>query len=158
HFARHAVMHVATHLSANRSDAARDDSHNQSFRFMEQFVNQALCGYIVCYGNEELIAEVCPCAIQLFHDVGMVWPCETSFVGQDATLSKETPGAIALIRKKILILDDNDDNRLIVRTILEDSFEVAEAGHSHEALRLVESWQPDLIIQDIDRADMDGWE
>jgi CheY-like chemotaxis protein len=60
--------------------------------------------------------------------------------------------------KKILVVDDHELCRLVVRTILEDVFEVAEAECSDEALELVETWHPDLVIQDIARPGIDGYE
>jgi CheY-like chemotaxis protein len=65
-------------------------------------------------------------------------------------------------RKKILVVDDHLACREAVSMILQDSLkddcEVRTAEHSYEALELVEFWRPDLIIQDIARPDMDGWE
>src|SRR5215471_7705276 len=60
-------------------------------------------------------------------------------------------------RKKVLVVDDCSDNRLIVLTILEDQYAIEEAETTEAALRLVESWQPDVVIQDIARPDFDGF-
>ena len=51
--------------------------------------------------------------------------------------------------KKILIVDDDADNRLILRIILEDDYEVEEAGNDNEALAKIESLEPSIMITDL---------
>ena len=60
--------------------------------------------------------------------------------------------------KKILIADDKDSSRELVRTVLERcGYEVIEATNGSEALREALSQQPDLIVLDLHMPEMDGF-
>ena len=63
-------------------------------------------------------------------------------------------------RKKILVVEDNLDNRriLVYRLKRIGEFDIVEAGNGQEALSLVESEAPDLIFMDLKMPVMDGWE
>ena len=62
------------------------------------------------------------------------------------------------LRKRILIVEDDEDSREIYREILEDSdFDVETAVTGPEGLRLAREWQPDAILMDISVPEMDGW-
>ncbi len=59
----------------------------------------------------------------------------------------------------ILLVEDNDDNRVVYRTMLNHfGFRVVEATDGPEALRCVRDDRPDLIVMDISIPLMDGWE
>jgi DNA-binding response OmpR family regulator len=61
--------------------------------------------------------------------------------------------------KRVLVVDDEDRIRGIVRGYLEnDGFEVAEAGDGDEALTIAESWKPDLVVLDVMMPRTDGIE
>jgi two-component system, cell cycle response regulator DivK len=58
----------------------------------------------------------------------------------------------------VLYIEDNPDNRLLVRRILmADDFTVLEAGHAQQALELLQTATPDLILMDINMPDIDGY-
>lgn len=60
-------------------------------------------------------------------------------------------------RRTILVVDDFDDTRLLLRTWLErKGFRVIEAENGLEALTEAESQHPDLIIMDIEMPELDG--
>ena len=62
-------------------------------------------------------------------------------------------------KKKILHVDDEDDVKTVVKTILEkDGFEVVSANSGREALRELEPNEFDLILLDVMMPDMSGWE
>ncbi len=62
-------------------------------------------------------------------------------------------------RKRILIVDDSDDNRLIIRRFLsEKQWEVHCATNGQEALNLVLKRPFDLILMDMQMPQMDGYE
>jgi len=62
-----------------------------------------------------------------------------------------------LPRPKILVVDDFDDTRLLLRTWLERrGFRVVEAEDGVEALQRAQSESPDLIIMDMEMPRMDG--
>lgn len=61
---------------------------------------------------------------------------------------------------KILIVDDSKAMRMIVRRTLRqaghDGHEIEEACDGSEALPLVGSWQPDLVLSDWNMPEMNG--
>jgi two-component system, cell cycle response regulator DivK len=58
----------------------------------------------------------------------------------------------------ILYVEDNPDNRLLIRRILMvEGFEMLEAASASEALRVLENCVPDLILMDINMPEMDGY-
>ncbi|MFI3189892.1 hypothetical protein BCS42_15950 [Crenothrix sp. D3] len=60
---------------------------------------------------------------------------------------------------RLLIVDDNADNRLLLRTILINvGFQVQEAVDGLAAVNLFEQWQPHLIFMDMRMPVMDGYE
>jgi len=60
--------------------------------------------------------------------------------------------------RKIAVVDDNSDNRLIIRTILEDQYEILEYSSGMEAIEGFRTNKPDVIILDISLPEMDGTE
>jgi CheY-like chemotaxis protein len=60
--------------------------------------------------------------------------------------------------RKVAVVDDNADNRLIIRTILEDQYEILEFSSGLEALDGFRQNPPDVVILDISLPEMDGTE
>jgi two-component system cell cycle response regulator DivK len=61
--------------------------------------------------------------------------------------------------KKVLVVEDQEDNRKIIRDLLTTrGFEVIEAINGVEGLQLARSQQPDLILMDIQLPGMQGYE
>ena len=59
---------------------------------------------------------------------------------------------------KILYVEDNVDNRTLVRRILlSEDYGLLEATNAQEALELLKTTKPDLILMDINMPDMDGY-
>jgi two-component system, cell cycle response regulator DivK len=63
-------------------------------------------------------------------------------------------------RKKILVVEDNLDNRriLVYRLKRIGDFDIVEASNGEEALAQIEKETPDLIFMDLKMPVMDGWE
>lgn len=60
--------------------------------------------------------------------------------------------------KKILVVDDNLDNRMIIAQMLKLSgYVVVTAGDGHQAIDLTEREGPDLILMDLAMPGLDGW-
>jgi two-component system, cell cycle response regulator DivK len=61
--------------------------------------------------------------------------------------------------KRILVVEDQPDNRRILRDMLTNAgYELVEAESGEEALTAVETKRPDLILMDIQLPVMDGYE
>jgi CheY-like chemotaxis protein len=60
--------------------------------------------------------------------------------------------------KRIAVVEDNPDNRLLVQAILEDLYEVEVYESGNEALASFALRQPDLILLDISLPGQDGIE
>ena len=61
--------------------------------------------------------------------------------------------------KRILVVEDQPDNRHILRGLLGNAgYELIEAETGEEALTAVEAQRPDLILMDIQLPVMDGYE
>jgi two-component system, cell cycle response regulator DivK len=65
----------------------------------------------------------------------------------------------APLKHRILLVEDNADNRAIYRVILEHSgYEVIEAHDGEEGIRLTREERPDVVLMDISIPLVDGWE
>ena len=60
--------------------------------------------------------------------------------------------------KKIAVVEDNPDNRLLVQVILEPFYEVVEYETGFAALEGLPAARPDLVLLDISLPEMDGAE
>jgi len=61
---------------------------------------------------------------------------------------------------KLLIVDDVEDNRLVLRAICRklENFEIKEAQDGLEAVEITQDWLPDIILMDVMMPRMDGYE
>ena len=60
--------------------------------------------------------------------------------------------------KQIAVVEDNPDNRLLVRVMLEDRYKVTTYETGFEALEGIKGEKPDLVLLDISLPHMDGTE
>ncbi len=61
--------------------------------------------------------------------------------------------------KRILVVEDQEDNRQIIRDMLSTSdYQITEAENGEEALAAVTKQRPDLILIDIQMPILDGYE
>jgi CheY-like chemotaxis protein len=71
----------------------------------------------------------------------------------------QAEGRISTHLGTILVVDDFDDTRLLLRTWLErKGYRVVEAENGIEAVRQAENACPDLIIMDVEMPELDGLE
>ena len=60
---------------------------------------------------------------------------------------------------RILVIEDHEDNRRIVRDLLTTAgYDILEADTGEDGLLLAELHAPDLVLMDIDLPGMDGYE
>ena len=60
---------------------------------------------------------------------------------------------------RVLIIDDDETSRYLVRTVLANSgCEMWEAGGGIEGVRLAKEYEPDIVILDLAMPDLDGFE
>jgi two-component system cell cycle response regulator DivK len=61
--------------------------------------------------------------------------------------------------KRILMIEDNEDNRRILRDLLTSKgYDVIEAEDGIDGVRAAETFRPDLILMDIQLPGIDGYE
>jgi two-component system, cell cycle response regulator DivK len=61
-------------------------------------------------------------------------------------------------RGTILYVEDNSDNRMLIRRILgAEGYTVHEAESANNALEVLKTLRPDLILMDINMPEMDGY-
>jgi len=63
------------------------------------------------------------------------------------------------MKKRILVVEDQEDNRRILRDLLTNAgYEIIEAENGEEALAVAARERPDLILMDIQLPLLDGYE
>jgi two-component system cell cycle response regulator DivK len=76
---------------------------------------------------------------------------------QTADSGREAKGLI--MNKTILVIEDHEDNRRIMRDLLTSSgYEVIEAVTGEEGVTAAETHRPDLILMDVQLPGLDGYE
>src|ERR1035438_1342452 len=80
-------------------------------------------------------------------------------VDHPSRTTRASPGATAVIQRRILVVDDDPRLLHIVEMYLGiEGYEVRTASNGEEGLREVDAQRPDLIILDIMMPGMDGLE
>ena len=60
-------------------------------------------------------------------------------------------------RPRVLLVEDSEDNRFMMRRLLEiTGYDVLEATNGEEAVKLAQRGQPDLVLMDLSLPVMDG--
>ncbi|MBI2191092.1 MAG: response regulator [Planctomycetes bacterium] len=87
---------------------------------------------------------------------GLFENLETTFEQTRALLEEKKRKTGTL--KKIAVVEDNPDNRLLLRAILETRYEMLEFETGQDALQGLETEMPDLVLLDISLPDLEGTE
>ncbi|MGZ0709507.1 ATP-binding protein [Coraliomargarita sp. W4R53] len=84
---------------------------------------------------------------------------QSAYAEQNTFKGDGFPIAYSGATKKILIVDDVKDNRRLLNDLLKPvGFELDEAENGHEALRLIQQTQYDLVLSDVIMPFMSGYE
>ncbi len=79
-------------------------------------------------------------------------------LGQETFSTKSVVAVNNSRPKTILIAEDDEDSRSMLRTFLElHSYRVVEARNGEEAVELASSTEPDLIIMDLNMPKLGGF-
>lgn len=62
------------------------------------------------------------------------------------------------MRRIVLLVEDHQDTRQMYSEFMGSTYDVLEAGSGTEALRLMSSRTPDVIVTDVSLPDIDGFE
>jgi len=62
------------------------------------------------------------------------------------------------VNRVILIVDDDEEMRLVLRRVLDPLGEIVEASNGKDGLRLLADAKPDLMVLDVTMPGMDGLE
>ncbi|MGD9600860.1 MAG: response regulator [Gammaproteobacteria bacterium] len=77
----------------------------------------------------------------------------------DASVQTAPPPDVEAPRRRVLLVEDNEDNRLLVRAYLKDApYDIDEAVNGAEAVVRCEEQRYDLVLMDIQMPVMDGHE
>ena len=83
----------------------------------------------------------------------------TPQTGNEPTATPETGDKDdSLAQDTVLIVDDNADIRVYLRSILQDKYQVNEAANGQQGLALANEIVPDLIVSDVNMPVMNGLE
>ena len=60
--------------------------------------------------------------------------------------------------RRVLVVDDDPSIQgFLAEALADEGYEVRTAGNGREALGVLGTWQPDLILLDLMMPEMDGW-
>ncbi|MBI2069333.1 MAG: response regulator [Elusimicrobia bacterium] len=62
------------------------------------------------------------------------------------------------MKKRIAVVEDNEDNRMIIKAMLGDFYDIQEYATGFEAVEGIPANVPDLLLVDISLPDIDGVE
>jgi type II secretory ATPase GspE/PulE/Tfp pilus assembly ATPase PilB-like protein/ActR/RegA family two-component response regulator len=101
--------------------------------------------------------------MRTLHEVGLEWvtQAKTTLVEVERVLGQgldEVVGELSIGPPRVLLVDDDEDARLLMRTMLEkDGFEIEEAEDGHKALDMLKVDQDfKLIVLDLAMPGLDG--
>jgi DNA-binding response OmpR family regulator len=60
--------------------------------------------------------------------------------------------------RRVLVVDDDPSIQgFLAEALADEGYDVRTAGNGREALSILHSWRPDLILLDLMMPEMDGW-
>jgi two-component system cell cycle response regulator DivK len=77
----------------------------------------------------------------------------------NAAPANEAVAAATVMNRRILVVEDHEDNRRILRDLLSSrGYDLVEAEDGEQALVMAEDWRPALILMDVQIPLLDGYE
>jgi two-component system cell cycle response regulator DivK len=77
----------------------------------------------------------------------------------NAAAANEAVATAAVMNRRILVVEDHEDNRRILRDLLSSrGYDLVEAGDGEQALVMAEDRRPALILMDVQIPLLDGYE
>ncbi|UZE96464.1 ATP-binding protein [Alkalimarinus alittae] len=145
------------------------DQQERIFRAFEQQAGQSTREYGgtgLGLAISKKLVEMMGGALSLKSEVGKgscftVKICNVDVANEDQLIESDLPDAsqYRFNPAKILVADDVELNRQLVKDLLEDTdFVIKEAEDGKKAIVIAERWNPDLILMDIRMPVMDGYE
>lgn len=107
-------------------------------------------------GNAHLRADELCTEEPDFHSLELPQPAGLSAIGTGQE-EENRKSVRAKTSYKVLVVDDDEEVCSFVRTELEPIYKVVTAGNGKEAMQLVLSEQPDLVVSDVVMPEMDGY-
>ena len=146
---------VPRRLDAARAGLARGDAAAVAHSAHDL---RSSCGLIGAVVMESLCRE-----IETLGEQGALGPVDAlvdrldaEFVTVRELLDQNLVRRVAPTRRSIALVEDNADNRLLVRAILEDLFDLTDYETGLDAIAGFRTAAPDLILLDISLPGMDG--
>jgi|GEM_PF-868087 len=68
------------------------------------------------------------------------------------------PRASEILKPLVVVVEDDPVQRILLKLVLSEEFKVVDYGRADQALRLLRSHPPDLLVSDIEIPDMDGFQ
>jgi two-component system cell cycle response regulator DivK len=76
-----------------------------------------------------------------------------------ATCMNTAVADASVTNRRILVVEDQEDNRRILRDLLTSrGYDLVEAEDGEKALAMAQDWRPDLILMDVQIPLLDGYE
>lgn len=90
---------------------------------------------------------------------GVFWPGQVQVIRSNGGAKEQNNRGSKMTGPRILYIEDNRDNRMLVRRVLEvEGYQVVEAEDGWIGLRAAKAERFDLILVDINLPEVDGYE
>src|SRR5438132_1509264 len=107
---------------------------------------------------QRLMRKLCPTCKQVWMEAPAVEPMVEHFELLEEPAPPRASGPHGLPAPKVLLVDDEDSLRKVIRELLErDGYVVAEARDGAQALDQIDRVGPDIIVLDLNMPGLDGY-
>lgn len=157
---------IKAHITGDRIDALREMAGNHRVVLLVSKVTSQTFHDATFLGGAQII--VSPASrfswekimLRLNHFASGADPArvDNAFASDDSDNTQITKEKRPLAPGRILLVDDSDDNRMLIRAFLQNQpIEIVEASDGLEAVAAFRAEQFDLVLMDIQMPGMDGY-